>query len=329
MFKRSKLLESVAKTIADYRDGEIEAPKPTPEHVEKWLNQFNESVQLPILKEIDHILKKTYLSNSKVEKFLFNVVASEKLTGGDPHLYWPSVQILDIQESGNSQRDMLKMLGLALNRKLGLNLKDCSRKSRKFIYIDDGIYTGNRLLKDIRSWIHTGVPNRVELNVIVIVLHRGGEYYAKKEITKVSKSVGKTINIKWWRGVAIEDRRSCTKVSDVLRPKKIPHEQSVKNYVNSLNYKPILRTPGSLGKKKIFSSEEGRHVIEQEFLKAGVRIRSMCPKLNDYQRPLGNSVLETLGFGSMLVTFRNCPNNAPLALWVGDPWYPLFPRRTN
>ena len=40
-------------------------------------------------------------------------------------------------------------------------------------------------------------------------------------------------------------------------------------------------------------------------------------------------ILESLGFGSLVVTFRNCPNNAPLALWAGDPWYPLFPRRTN
>jgi hypothetical protein len=40
-------------------------------------------------------------------------------------------------------------------------------------------------------------------------------------------------------------------------------------------------------------------------------------------------VLETLGFGSLIVTFRNCPNNTPLALWAGDPWYPLFPRITN
>jgi hypothetical protein len=39
--------------------------------------------------------------------------------------------------------------------------------------------------------------------------------------------------------------------------------------------------------------------------------------------------LETLGFGSLIVTFRNCPNNAPLAFWVDSPWYPLFPRTTN
>jgi hypothetical protein len=40
-------------------------------------------------------------------------------------------------------------------------------------------------------------------------------------------------------------------------------------------------------------------------------------------------ILETLGFGSTLVTFRNCPNNCPLAFWAGYPWYPLFQRKTN
>ena len=325
--KRSELLQSIAKTIADYRAGEI--PKPTPDHVEKWLNQFDESVQLPILKETDHILKKTYLPKSTVEEFLSRLVVNEKLTSGDPRLYWPSVQILDIQQRGNSQSEMLKMFGVALESKCGLNLNDCSETSKKFIYIDDGIYTGNRFLGDIRSWISTDAPDGAELNVIVIALHRGGQHYARTELRKVARTVGKTININWWRSVALEDRRYYTDSSDVLRPKEIPHEQPVKDYVKSLDYDPLLRTPGSLGEKKFFSSEEGRHVLEQEFLKAGVYIRSICPHLNPYQRPLGNSVLQTLGFGSLLVTFRNCPNNAPLALWAGNPWYPLFSRKTN
>lgn len=67
----------------------------------------------------------------------------------------------------------------------------------------------------------------------------------------------------------------------------------------------------------------------KSLLDDGVKIRGMCPHLNKYQRPLGNMILETLGFGSTIVTFRNCPNNAPLAFWAGDPWYPLFPRKTN
>ena len=78
-----------------------------------------------------------------------------------------------------------------------------------------------------------------------------------------------------------------------------------------------------------FSSEEGRDVLEQELLVAGAKIRDLCPQLNKYQRPLGNMILETLGFGSTIVTFRNCPNNAPLAFWAGNPWYPLFERKIN
>src|SRR5262249_14948439 len=94
-------------------------------------------------------------------------------------------------------------------------------------------------------------------------------------------------------------------------------------------YPPLLRKPGSVGPAKFFSSEAGRNRLEQDFLKAGTEIRKMSPDLNDYQRPLGNSVLKTLGFGAMTVTFRNCANNCPLSLWAGDPWHSLFQRKTN
>jgi hypothetical protein len=96
-----------------------------------------------------------------------------------------------------------------------------------------------------------------------------------------------------------------------------------------MHHQPRFRKAGRVGGQAIFSDDAGRQLLEQEFLKAGARIRMMCPNLNVNQRPLGNTLLDTLGFGSMIVTFRNCPNNAPLALWVGHPWYPLFPRATN
>jgi hypothetical protein len=60
-----------------------------------------------------------------------------------------------------------------------------------------------------------------------------------------------------------------------------------------------------VGENKFFLSEAGRHLLEQEFLKAGLYIRSVCSHLNKYQRPLGNMVLDTLGFGSLFVTFRD------------------------
>jgi hypothetical protein len=108
----------------------------------------------------------------------------------------------------------------------------------------------------------------------------------------------------------------------------IPNDAPTVKYVQAMKYQPTLRTAVAQH-DSIFSSEEGRATLEQQFLVAGVKIRRISPYLNEYQRPLGNSVLETLGFGTLIATFRNCPNNAPLALWAGNPWHPLFPRRTN
>jgi hypothetical protein len=162
-----------------------------------------------------------------------------------------------------------------------------------------------------------------------MALHTGGEYYAKTKITEAAKTSGKSITVHFWRAVTFEDRRTRTYVSDVLRPVSIPEVSEVMEYVAAMKYKPELRIAGDVGRNKIFSSEAGRHILEQEFLKAGVKILQSCPNLGVTQRPLGHSRLETLGFGSLLVTFRNCPNNTPLALWVGDPWHPLFPRTTN
>ena len=56
-------------------------------------------------------------------------------------------------------------------------------------------------------------------------------------------------------------------------------------------------------------------------------------------RPMGYEYLESLGFGSVFITYRNIANNCPLVLWWGDTtyspnhpfssWYPLFPRKVN
>ena len=58
MAERDDLLASIAATTVDYREGDL--PAPTPEHVGRWINQFDAEVQLPILRELDHVLKQTY-----------------------------------------------------------------------------------------------------------------------------------------------------------------------------------------------------------------------------------------------------------------------------
>ena len=249
--------------------------------------------------------------------------------GENPRSFWRKTSLLNIQEGGNSQQEMLAMFDEVLQSECDLTIAKCGKDAETFVYIDDGIFTGNRVRNDLTKWIQSSAPQEAEVRIVVIALHRGGEYYARTGLKKAAEHAGKEIEIGWWRCVSIEDRKAYVDRSDVLRPTSLPDDERVRAYSESLRYQPVLRKPGSIGENKFFSSEEGRNLLEQELLKAGVIIRDRCPYLNVYQRPLGNMILETLGFGTLTVTFRNCPNNCPLALWAGNPWYPLFPRKTN
>jgi hypothetical protein len=329
MSERKRLLGSIGGIIADYRAGEI--PRPTPEHVDQWVSQFGNTVQQPILTEMEHVLGKTYLSKAAVENFLKKLVRNPKLAGTDPASFWRSVTFLDIQGGGNNQREMLALFSSILQNEYGFTVSQCGiTQPTAFIYLDDVLFTGNRILKDLTKWIDTDAPASAIVHVITIGLHSGGQHYAQGRVNAAARAAQKTLSITWWRAVEIEDRKDHTDTSDVLRPTTIPNDPLTEAYVTTLvGYPPVLRKPGNVGPKAFFSSETGRNSLEQEFLKTGAFIRSICPHLNAYQRPLGNMVLKTTGFGSLVVTFRNCPINTPLALWAGNPWYPLFARKTN
>ena len=327
MIDRQGLLESIAQTMADYRKGEI-AP-PTPAHVDRWVKQFANDYQVLLLREIDHVLKHTYFSLERVTGFLRGLVQTERLVGEDPCAFWRGVNFLDIQQGGNSQTEMLALFGELLKEKHGFGIDECGGEGLVYVYLDDAIFTGNRVRRDLEAWIKDIAPAKSTLHIVSIAQHSGGKYYAGGYITSAIAAAGKKIDVTWWRAIALEDRKANSDTSDVLRPTSIPNDAPVKAYVDAMKYKPTLRKPGGVGPNALYSGEDGRNLLEQEFLKAGARIRQVCPNLGDTQRPLGHITLETLGFGSLIVTFRNCPNNAPLALWVGDPWYPLFPRTTN
>ena len=328
MTERQQLIESIATTTADYRASDLAAP--TADHIERWVRQIGEEVQVPILREMNHVLTSTYFSRRRVTHFLSGLLRNDGLVEGSPCDFWPTIHFLDIQGGGNSQREMRAIFGQLLEHECDISIDDCgSDNPAAFVYLDDAIFSGNRVRRDVESWIQTSAPNDIRLHIISIAYHTGGQYYADGRIRAAANAAGKRIDVTWWHVFALEDQRARTNSSDVLRPVRIPDDIDVIAHVEAMTHQPVLRAAGNLGANRLFSSEESRNILEQEFLKAGVRIRGMCPNLSGIQRPLGHSTLETLGFGSLIVTFRNCPNNAPLALWAGDPWYPLFARRTN
>lgn len=323
--------QSIAETAADYRIEEL--GEFTTDHVMRWVDQFDSYDQLPMLAELDHVLKKTYFSEPGVTEFLEHLAKEPKLVGNDPAAFWKSAGILDIQQGGNSQKDMLQRFNLALQQTVGISLDECDSSSGNFIYLDDAIFTGNRVRWDLVPWITDAAPKAGTLNVIVNALHLGGEFYAGNELKKAYSEAGKNIETRWWRVRSVENRKYYKDSSEVLWPTSIPEgDENIDAYVQILTnagFAPQKRVKRYTPKDGVFSGEEGRAALERAFLKAGVRILSMCPYLPDTARPLGYSKLKTLGFGATVVSYRNCPNNCPLALWVSDPWYPLFRRKTN
>lgn len=326
MIERNRLLQAIAKITEDYQAGILATP--TPAHVERWINQFPEGVQQPVLAEMEHVLGKTYFSKSRVKRFMRLLINHVAWTGKDAAAFWRQTNFLNLQPRGNSQRELTEIFDKKLKKELGFSLADCGQ-GNKFVYIDDGLFSGGRLGTDLKDWIVQAAPKNAELLIAVIAMHTQGFFFTEKALNEANAKSGKNLTIKWAHLIKIEDGLFKVDTSDVLRPTGPGNDPAVAAYVATLGKEQTWRTGSSVGPLNLFSSHQGRHLLEQEFLKMGVSIRAMCPNFNAYQRPLGNTTMRTIGFGTLFATYRNCPNNAPLVLWAGDPWYPLLRRVTN
>ena len=208
MAERDDLLASIVATTADYRQGDLAAP--TAEHVERWIDQFDAAVQIPILREMDHVLKRTYFSRAETRKFLTGLFKTEKLVGQDPCAFWKGVRFLDIQGGGASQKEMLALFSKVLEQECGFEVADCGAAPHAFVYLDDAIFTGNRVRRDLETWIAKDAPADAKVHIITIALHNGGQYYADGKIGAAAKASGKNIDLTWWRAIKLEDRRAYT-----------------------------------------------------------------------------------------------------------------------
>ncbi len=333
MSERDDLLASVADTIKTYRTDEL--AQPTPAHVERWLSQFTPANQLAFLKEFDHVFKQTFFTKNKVEEFLQHLVTSKKIAGDTPAAYWQSAHFLKIQQNGQSQKEMLKLFAKCLYDKYGLEIDNCGKPDGDYIYLDDVIFSGNRVGNDLKQWIAEDAPQAAKVHVIVVAIHTLGHYLTERKLKEVIKKSGKKIKVIYWRALSVENRKKQRNSSGVLWPTAIPDVAEVQAYMDRPSKFPFEPRQAGSAVVAPFSSEQGRQVLEQEFLIAGVKIRSRTQNLDDVWRPLGYSSFG-VGFGSMIATYRNCPNNCPLALWWGKPedtsgalhWYPLLPRKT-
>ena len=288
-----------------------------------------------MLRELDHVFKQTYFNLKNVTDYLRGLVRAEKLVGDDPCAFWRRTNFLEIQCGGNSQVEMLALFNEVLREQCGFEIKDCGHPDGDYIYLDDILFSGSRVGNDLDPWIRTLAPSKANIHVVVLAMHTLGDYLLGKRLDQTVKESGKSVKLHYWRALVIENRKYHRNNSDVLWPIEMPEDAATKAYASIPQKFPLeFRVAG--GKLGPFSSESGRQLLEREFLIAGVKIRSLSQHPKDVLRPLGFSPFG-VGFGSLIATFRNCPNNCPLALWWGDPsatsgpfhWYPLLQRTTN
>ncbi|MFN8632896.1 MAG: hypothetical protein U0893_03510 [Chloroflexota bacterium] len=339
--ERDGLLQSVATKIADYRLGEI-APV-TEAHVDRWLVQFPVDAQLTILKEISRVVDKFYVSRATVDDFMEQFFNSSELFGENVSEGIRRFQFLDIQRNGKSQKDLLVVAETTLSRR-DIKLAECGLDPSSYIYLDDGLFSGNTAFHDIEAWL----PNckvGATLHLVFIGVCQGGVRYLRNRLNPLLTP--RRISLKIWKALDVQNDSWDTSTWDCFWPPDSGSDPQVDSYVQSVvercegkSFRPRLFRPvGTPREETLFSSSENRAIVERAFLSAGTFIVSLPEEPNLRMRPLGYEYLESLGFGAPLITYRNIANNCPLALWWGDPqapsshplsqWYPLFPRRTN
>lgn len=343
MYTHNELLTQISNKIQNYRLGELGYPLDE-RHVECWISQFGEDVQEIILQETNFLLSQCYFSESKIRQFLYDIFDSKELWNGDNMLdELEQTQFLDIQNKGSSQSNLLAQLNDIVEDCYPSELPtESTDHTNRYVYIDDCLFSGNTLRRDLERWIHSAKDHST-LDIIFVAIHSAGEYYLRNTILpKLCDPKG--IKYRIWYKKRFKNNSRDLYNYDCLWPKETS-DKNIALFIEDLNEQAEENTwPVRLFRDKdysslLYTSGRSREIFEKEMLRAGAYIYSCCANPNSSMKPMGYDYFNSLGFGAFFATYKNISNNCPLAFWWGDPsadefnplcnWYPLLPRKVN
>jgi hypothetical protein len=312
-------VEELQRFVEIYREGEYASN--AEERVEKWLDMFPPADRLPIATELVHVLRKSFLTleqaTEKIVYWLKNpYIVSRALINS-----WEEASFLWVQTGGESQNTLHRLMDNASKRLDFPPLSDC-RGTSLFVYADDISIHGTRVLNDLAPWIEEQAPKSFELLLLFHIQLVENRKWVMEKLEEHAQIAGKTVRVQWWSDEVFQCK-------DCYHPSSIPDDEEVVTYLLENYVDPRTRKSKEAG--KFFSSDENRCILELALLKAGVRAIAKNPNLRPrkFLRPLGNTIWSGMGFGVPYVTWRNCPNSAPLALWADSGEIALFPRKAN
>lgn len=341
-----KLEESIADKIKDYQI-HLNNWKFDDEHVDIWIKQFPEEEREIVLTETDSLLSHNYIKKSTIMQFFEGIWNTNDIMGENPIISLSQIQFLDIQIKGHSQKRLINLLeeyyfetkGVTINRYNNINVN-------KYIYLDDCMYTGFTLMKDIGNWIDNMNPNsNTQLDVIFLGEYNGNYEYVNERLIEKCKEKGITVTI--YRMYEYNNNYHNAPPFEVLWPQYMDDDEYVNAYVQYMEEQKRITGKGGLGfrspylnvESNLFTSESNRDVLEKALLKKGAYICSLSQNWNERIKPMGYSQGISFGFGAFFATCYNISNNCPLAYWWGDlwsppseilgKWYPLLPREVN
>jgi hypothetical protein len=336
---KTDIIESIVEIANDYKDGYIMNNL----HVENWISQFDDETQIPILTEVENTLRNYYVSKADAYNFLQGLLDIKEIFSSNFLNSYKNIRFLDIQERGNSQKDLLELMNNVLEDTYGIGVDECGIETPStYIYLDDCLYSGNRVYRDIQKWIKNAEPN-TELHLIFYGMYNSNFNYRNNQIKDLCSN--KKIKYYFWRLKEINNNIFGDQV-DICWPANVEYSDDVYDFIDNLDEKrtdkqreniSLLRDINKQLNSELFSNSHNRAILEREFLEKGVYIYNLIENPNDSMKPMGYDYNHSLGFGSMFITYRNIANNCPIVLWWGDKekqypinqWYPLFPRTVN
>lgn len=331
MLKVTTLVKEVVDIAHDYQNCEFNE-----KHVNKWLRQFPESYHEVILRELVFTLAKIYVSKSQMISYVESVMKTKMIFSESMDNY----RFLNIQDTGTSQVDLLNMIKTSIGENFDLKIVESDEVVEliegSYVYIDDVFYTGNRLKRDIQRWAAKidDITKVKKLNVIYYIVHTKNYDYIKKELQKILPNADIKI---WFKKKLNNSIKDLINYDAYLPSDKYKFSSEATKYIDEIDnertdkqrdFIKLIRPDGTINNSEYFNDDEDRKLLEHLFFEYGVEISENV--VNKSFKAMGYDFQDSLGFGSIVITYRNAPNNSPLVLWWGNStlnnWYPLFPR---
>ncbi len=249
------------------------------DYVEKWVSQFENHHDI-VLQETANLLNEYYFTKENIEEYLTGIYSSTKIWGED--------------------------------------IDEDKPDATSFVYVDDCMFSGNTVRKDIQKLIEQ-VPNGSTINAIFIVVHSFAEWWVQQSLKDQIKQ--KDICFDIWRCKTIQNSGGQNHTYECLWPREY-ESQNVAKYLKTIEseaaetpWKKVRLFREDFYSGGLYTSEDNRLVFEQELMEAGLKIIGFSENQKPFIRPMGYDNRISFGFGAFCSTYMNMSNNCPLAFW--------------